>query len=650
MAVASPSNDNEASVDSFPSTPLTSKLGSEYGGSDYSSGGVNSKPVDLNEPNYQSDSSVHSRKDADSQSPAYLKSEEYRLLFRLPPDEMLVQDFNCAFQESILLQGHMYLFFRHICFYSNIFGFETKKTIPLDELTCVRKAKTAAIFPNAIEIVAGGKKYFFASFLSRDEAYRLIVDNWSQHCNGTEVLIDHQDLKSEIKSEDSVHILERSNRSEQQTDDPKHSERNKDEDPSGDCKLLSITEDEATLTSNPSQAQDNREENGEDVIVNAEQFPSKEALSWKVEDADAPKVPEHFTKVAESKFPVQIEEFFNLFCSDKAINFIDAFHKKCGDKDFRCTSWSEHAQSGYTRELSFLHPIKIYFGAKFGNCHEVQKFRVYSNSRLTIETSQDVSDVPYADYFRVQGLWVLEGGGNETNHFCTLRVYVNVDFLRRTMWKGKIEQSTVEECREAYALWLNEAHEILKQKNLEKPEDVPSPSKMILSDDAQSEGQERDESHLKRLHDVSNVLQIPLMSSDTMNVVSPRLENSARGGFTVPLFRELLARFSLSLKNQNHLSLFLAIAFVLILLMQVSIIILLSRTPQVHVISQMDYINQIGNPRNDVAEAEAWLEKRVDYLKDEMQTVGYRLENMKKEFGLLIEHFKSLEQQRKARN
>jgi hypothetical protein len=37
-----------------------------------------------------------------------------------------------------------------------------QKTIPLNEITSVRKAKTAAIFPNAIEIVAGGKKVIFS--------------------------------------------------------------------------------------------------------------------------------------------------------------------------------------------------------------------------------------------------------------------------------------------------------------------------------------------------------------------------------------------------------------------------------------------------------------------------------------------------------
>ncbi|KAG0459072.1 hypothetical protein HPP92_022200 [Vanilla planifolia] len=127
------------------------------------------------------------------------RSEEYRLLFRLPPDEVLVQDFNCALQENILLQGHLYLFVHHICFYSNIFGFETKKTIPFHEVSCVRKAKTAAIFPNAIEIVAGGKKHFFGSFLSRDEAYRLIVDSWAQHASDARTILDPQQLGFIVK-------------------------------------------------------------------------------------------------------------------------------------------------------------------------------------------------------------------------------------------------------------------------------------------------------------------------------------------------------------------------------------------------------------------------------------------------------------------
>ncbi|KAF5188422.1 Vascular associated death 1 protein [Thalictrum thalictroides] len=635
-------------VDSYPSSPLNSKQVSEYG-SEYSSPAVNSGPIDQSDHNYQSDSSTISRKDVEVQSPAYLKSEEYRLLFRLPTDEMLIQDFNCAFQESILLQGHMYLFIRHICFYSNIFGFETKKTIPFNEMTCVRKAKTAGIFPTAIEIVAGVKKYFFASFLSRDEAYRLIVDGWSQHINGSNVVIDHQDLKSEIVSED--HGGENCKGSEKQFNDLQPSDRNKDGDGdlSGASNLFVNGEDEVTVSSMPWEAHENGEEAAEPVL-NSEPSSSRESLPWRVEDADAPKVPDYYTKVAESKFPVQVEELFNLFFSDKAVNFIASFRKSCGDKDFRCTPWSDDTQFGLSRQLSFQHPIKVYFGAKFGQCHEVQILRVYRNSHLVIETSQDVSDVPYADYFRVEGRWIVERDGNESSNSCNLRVYVNVAFLKKTMWKGKIEQSTMDECREAYSIWIDNAHELLKQhiEKLDRKTSAPD----MNSSDAQVKGNERDESSL--IHDTSNDLPIPLMASDTTHG-SPPIENSLGGNlsaaasFSLTLFRESLARFSVYLKSQNHLPLVLVVASVLILLMQLSIIVLLTRAPQVHLISQVDHMNGIGSSTHVLAEAEAWLEKRIHFLKDEMHMVEARLEKMLHEHAMLKEHFKGLELLRGAR-
>ncbi|KAH1073705.1 hypothetical protein J1N35_026033 [Gossypium stocksii] len=46
----------------------------------------------------------------------------------------------------------------------------------------------------------------------------------------------------------------------------------------------------------------------------------------------ANEVAECFTKVAETKFPIKVEEFFNLFLSDNAVNFIKSFHRRCGDK------------------------------------------------------------------------------------------------------------------------------------------------------------------------------------------------------------------------------------------------------------------------------------------------------------------------------
>ncbi|CAM8943139.1 unnamed protein product [Rhodiola kirilowii] len=165
-------------------------------------------------------------------------------------------------------------------------------------------------------------------------------------------------------------------------------------------------------------------------------------------------VPKDFVKVAEAKFMIKVDDFFRLFFSDEGVLFVESFHKTCGDTDFKCTEWCPSDKFGHVREVSFLHPIKIYLGAKSGSCRETQKFRLYRNSHLIVETSQEVTGVPYADYFTVEGLWDVEND--------------------ETVWKGKIVQSTLEECREAYAIWINIAHDLLKKKHLEKQGVAPT--------------------------------------------------------------------------------------------------------------------------------------------------------------------------------
>ncbi|KAH9300384.1 hypothetical protein KI387_011967, partial [Taxus chinensis] len=332
------------------------------------------------------------------------KSEEYRQLFHLPPEEVLVRDFNCAVQKNILLQGHMYLFVHHVCFYSNIFGYEEKKIIPLRDITAVEKAKTAGIFPNAIEIVAWGKKHFFGSFLSRDEAYRLIVDGWTQHSEHTIlnsrdtcIIPNSPDRISCISFEESqtpllitfpdVNFVGRDiEEAPREIEEPSNETVIED----GVCNLVDEQISESVAT-----------DKLEDSTVQRA-FPDVYTFTWQVEDTDAPKVPEQFKMVGESKFPIDVEEFFRLFFSNDATSFSEKFHRKCGDEDFQCTAWNEDRHFGHVRDASFRHPIKFYFGSKFTHCQELQRFRVYKNSHLVIETSQQMNDIPYGDYFRVE--------------------------------------------------------------------------------------------------------------------------------------------------------------------------------------------------------------------------------------------------------
>ncbi|KAJ6940119.1 protein VASCULAR ASSOCIATED DEATH 1 [Populus alba x Populus x berolinensis] len=322
--------------------------------------------------NDHSNASPIPNREIDSQSPAAARSEEYRQLFRLPPEEVLVQDFNCAYQGSILLQGHMYLFVNYICFYSKIFGFETKKIIPFHEVTSVKRAKTAGIFPNAIEVFAGGKKYFFASFLSRDEALNLIKDGWLQHVNGSNLIAEQQDLISVSSSLDKGLVVIEKVNSFKQTSEL---------DSPDSVSIIQI------------QVADELEQDVE--LVRNTDSSSSATLAWNVENFNAPQIRESFKEVGQTKFPIKVEEFFYLFFSDDAAKFVESFHSRCGDKDFRCSLWYIDDKFGHARDVSFQHPIKIYFGAKFGSCQEVQKFRVYRNRRSATSVLEIVFALRY---------------------------------------------------------------------------------------------------------------------------------------------------------------------------------------------------------------------------------------------------------------
>ncbi|KEH17844.1 protein VASCULAR ASSOCIATED DEATH 1, chloroplastic isoform X1 [Medicago truncatula] len=595
--------------------------------------------------NHSSNSSPNFFNSSDIPSPDALKSEEYRQLFRLPQEEVLIEDFNCALQENILIQGHMYLFVNYICFYSNIFGFETKRIIPLHEITGVRRAKTAGIFPNAIEIISGSKKYFFASFLSRDEAFKIINDGWLRQGNDARAIMEQQESISESSSQENGFLtIENVKSSDVLDNEALSTDLSKGNSICKDLGVPSITGEDPILMVVPEE-QSSAEQVAESELNNND--PPRLGCNWNEEDIDAPTTPEAYTCVAESIFPIKVEDFFWYFFSDDAINFLESYRKRCGDKDFKCASWHPQEKFGYARELSFQHPIKIYLGAKSGGCHEVQKYRVYRNSHLVIQTSQEVSDVPYADYFLVEGLWNVERDKDESKERCILRVYVNVAFSKKTIFRGKIVQSTIDECKDAYALWINMAHEFLQEKNLVKQESgsiaaVVKNGKMNFDREAKtgetSEGSQ-DQSNPTGRQTTSDAI-------NAIHSVSAQLQdNFIDTSSSVPsLFKEFATKIRSSLKSQSNLSLLLVTIFALIFFMQqFSILVLLARPQHIHMNPPVDFMNRMDNGVTRSPSDIAWLEKRVHHLKDEMYMVETRLERMRYEHVLLKKQLKDLE-------
>ncbi|KAJ2715999.1 hypothetical protein H4R19_000893 [Coemansia spiralis] len=124
--------------------------------------------------------------DADGELDAvYLKrNADFHALFRsIPINELLIDDYRCALQRDILVQGRLYLTENYVCFYSNIFGWVTSVVIAFDEIVSLEKRMTALIIPNAIQVSTLHAKHFFGSFIYRDSAYNQLYDLWAMGRN-----------------------------------------------------------------------------------------------------------------------------------------------------------------------------------------------------------------------------------------------------------------------------------------------------------------------------------------------------------------------------------------------------------------------------------------------------------------------------------
>ncbi|KAJ3160335.1 hypothetical protein HDU86_000669 [Geranomyces michiganensis] len=101
--------------------------------------------------------------------------EIHRLFPELTELDVHVDDYTCAVQKEILIQGRLYLTNRHVCFAANLFGYTTCILLPFTNIATIEK-KTFLMIPSAIQITTkDDMEYFFPSFVLRDQAYIKMV-------------------------------------------------------------------------------------------------------------------------------------------------------------------------------------------------------------------------------------------------------------------------------------------------------------------------------------------------------------------------------------------------------------------------------------------------------------------------------------------
>ncbi|ORX34749.1 hypothetical protein BD324DRAFT_609913 [Kockovaella imperatae] len=116
------------------------------------------------------------------------RQAEFHALFpNVDEGDYLIEDYGCALSKDILVHGRIYVSENHLCFHANIFGWVTNVVVPFADIRRIEKKMTALVIPNAICVTTNNAKYTFASFISRDPTYDVMMNIW-RLCNPNAVM------------------------------------------------------------------------------------------------------------------------------------------------------------------------------------------------------------------------------------------------------------------------------------------------------------------------------------------------------------------------------------------------------------------------------------------------------------------------------
>ena len=74
---------------------------------------------------------------------------------------LFLSEYSCAMQKDILIHGRLYATVNYLCFYANIFRWETSVALKWKDVNGLTKEKTALVIPNAIQVCLVNFNFFF---------------------------------------------------------------------------------------------------------------------------------------------------------------------------------------------------------------------------------------------------------------------------------------------------------------------------------------------------------------------------------------------------------------------------------------------------------------------------------------------------------
>lgn len=428
-----------------------------------------------------------------------------------------MDDYICALRKKILLQGRLFIFERHLCFHSSLFGYQKAKVIPLDAVIEIDKKKNVG-FPNSIQITWDAspqgesiKKEFFTSFLSREEAYKLIIGLWAQcsdrgreHATtiGLGATEDEENASRSMSRRWSkwVRVGAQADAEQDTTsrvegdpsmgggdgETPTHAGANGSgpfawnqdsllssplAEGSGDVDAfvgLSEVEGGGPIVTRSSAETAGAVPEFEEVFSCTDAKAVREYFDGAREAS--PPMPSDMQRVMKCTLPTSSRGFFVAFLCPNS-SFFEDFHRSQGHHSIQISPWQKHYKVGPVRDLRFVTPLKGWrLGPPQALCHQTQRLKAYAGQHLVFETSQVMSDIPYGDHFRVDQRWDITPSSS-TPGACDLEVHIAVPFTKSTMWRKFIEKSVTSSTLEAFQMFKE-----LAERQLENCASHPPPA------------------------------------------------------------------------------------------------------------------------------------------------------------------------------
>nr|XP_012319417.1 GRAM domain-containing protein 1C isoform X2 [Aotus nancymaae] len=408
------------------------------------------------------------------------RNEEYRRQFtHLPDTERLIADYACALQRDILLQGRLYLSENWLCFYSNIFRWETTISIALKNITFMTKEKTARLIPNAIQIITESEKFFFTSFGARDRSYLSIFRLWQnvlldksltrqefwqllQQNYGTELGLNAEEMESLSLSTEDV---EPRSPGRSSLDDSGERDEKLSKSISFTNESISRVSETESFDGNSSKGglgeeeSQNEKQTKKSVLPTLEKkltlVPSKSldlskneylsldksSTSDSVDEENVPERDLHGRLFINRVFHISSERMFELLFTSS--RFMEKFASSRNIIDVVSTPWTAELGGDQLRTMTYTIVLN---NPLTGKCTAAtEKQTLYKESReaqfYLVDSEVLTHDVPYHDYFYTVNRYCIIRSSKQK---CRLRVSTDLKY-RKQPWglvKSLIEKNS----------------------------------------------------------------------------------------------------------------------------------------------------------------------------------------------------------------